>query len=177
MHYVYVVTNAVNGKRYVGVTNSPVRRWGDHRRCARRGSRYLLHQAIVKYGEEKFDFKIVEEHPTRQLAIDAEARLIDELETTKNGYNLSSGGAAPLLSDEGRMNLSLALLRHYASPEARKKTGDAQRGKPKSASHRRRIGLGQLGRIQSQETKQKISDAWARKRAVKDGVGSSHGPT
>jgi len=53
--YVYLVTNTVNGKKYVGCTRVTVsRRWIQHRSAAKNGSPFALHQAIRKYGFNKF---------------------------------------------------------------------------------------------------------------------------
>ena len=45
---VYIVTNVMNGKQYVGLTKSLEKRWDAHRRS--NGSAPALHAAIKKYG-------------------------------------------------------------------------------------------------------------------------------
>jgi hypothetical protein len=52
---VYLITNTVNGKRYVGKTHRASRkRWADHCSAAKRGSQYPLHCAIRKYDKDAF---------------------------------------------------------------------------------------------------------------------------
>jgi hypothetical protein len=118
---------------------------------------------LIKYGVENFVFEIRESCLTRQQAIEVEACVIKELNTTVDGYNISEGGAAPILSEAGRANLSASLKRHFQSPEARKMRGDPQRGKPKPKP---KVEPG-CGRPQTLETRQKISEYWARRRAEK----------
>ena len=56
---VYKITNAANGKIYVGQTiHSLTTRWHYHIKAALKGSTCAIHSAIRKYGRETF---IVEE--------------------------------------------------------------------------------------------------------------------
>lgn len=54
--YAYIVENLVNGKRYVGISQSPKQRWTRHKNG--QGSRILI-RAFKKYGVENFSFTIV----------------------------------------------------------------------------------------------------------------------
>jgi hypothetical protein len=51
--FIYVVTNTVNGKVYVGKTTKPFDgRWKEHQRITRsKSKRHYLHNAIRKHGE------------------------------------------------------------------------------------------------------------------------------
>lgn len=51
---VYIITNIVNAKQYVGITKDLKRRWSDHRTGSK--SSTLLKQAIKNYGVENFVF-------------------------------------------------------------------------------------------------------------------------
>ena len=89
--YVYVHTNKINGKKYVGVTiQKPQRRWG------RNGVNYKCHpyfySAIQKYGWENFDHQVFEVDTKSEMYY-LEQYLISYYETyTGKGYNLSRGG-------------------------------------------------------------------------------------
>ena len=48
--YVYKITNLINGKAYIGITNDFKRRMDNHK-C---GKKQAVDLAIQKYGEENF---------------------------------------------------------------------------------------------------------------------------
>ena len=73
---VYIHTNIVNGKRYVGITShKPEERW-------RRGKGYkhcvLFYKAILKYGWDMFEHEIFAAHLTKEEAENMEVILIKE---------------------------------------------------------------------------------------------------
>lgn len=93
---VYLITNLVNGKRYVGSTKLTLeKRWWGHCYDARRQSTQMpLHDAIRKYGSEQFRIELLEEFETRPEAYDREDQLISELGThvsLGHGYNVLRG--------------------------------------------------------------------------------------
>lgn len=93
MGCVYLVTNTVNGKQYVGkTTDRLVRRWLHH--CNGRDVAHsLIDAAIQKYGEEAFTLEMIEESDDEGILYEMEAFCIAELNTrTPHGYNLTDGG-------------------------------------------------------------------------------------
>lgn len=102
---VYLHENMVNGKKYVGITSLPVeKRW-------KGGSHYEnnshFRSAIEKYGWDKFSHKIVFSNLTREEAINAEMSLIRDMDlmNPSKGYNKTSGGEHPRVSEETRIKL------------------------------------------------------------------------
>lgn len=99
-YYVYVVVNQINNKLYVGKTNKPDYRWGQHKKVARGGaSKYhnefsIIHKAIRKYGESNFNFMVLEEFDTENEAYYFETWWIEFLRSNVLGvgYNLNVGG-------------------------------------------------------------------------------------
>jgi group I intron endonuclease len=86
--YIYKITNTVNNKSYIGYTTNPQSRWQSHKH--NRGSK-LVHQAIKKYGVDKFTFKVIAED-----TVDNEQQYIEKHNTmAPNGYNLTEGGSLP----------------------------------------------------------------------------------
>ena len=88
---IYVITNKLNGKQYVGQSVHPGKRWCEHKQRAKtRYDNYPIHLAISKYGEENFDFEVIEwteDYDNREI------QLIKELNTlSPNGYNVATGG-------------------------------------------------------------------------------------
>lgn len=87
---VYQITNRINGKVYIGITNNAKKRWGNH--CCNKKS--LIGRAIQKYGKENFDFEILFSGLTIEEAEEKEIELIAEKKTLFNqfGYNIATGG-------------------------------------------------------------------------------------
>ena len=92
---VYIHTNRLNGKRYVGITSKiPEKRWQN-------GFGYYgqpFYKAIKKYGWENFDHEIIASHLTKEEAENFEKILIQKLDSfiKHNGYNVSIGGGIPV---------------------------------------------------------------------------------
>jgi group I intron endonuclease len=92
---IYVVTNRVNGKRYVGQTRRTVaRRWQLHSWRAARGAQTHFERAIQKHGPAAFGIlSIPLASWTTQEQLDRWERwFIAALKTQSNGYNIEAGG-------------------------------------------------------------------------------------
>lgn len=131
---VYLVTNRVSGKQYVGITTQEVsRRWQQHCYDSRRRSGFLIHAAIRKYGDMTFDVRTVVHRIPGEKASLLEQRLIQELRTlAPHGYNLTLGG------EHGKIH-----------PDSVKRGAATRRGSPHP----------HMGSARSEETKAKISAA------------------
>lgn len=89
---VYLRTNKINGKQYVGQTNNFIRR--NHQFNSLKCSyNKLLDEDRIKYGVENFGTKILAVIHTREEAWKLEKKYIAELNTVyPNGYNRAYGG-------------------------------------------------------------------------------------
>lgn len=140
-----------SGKRYVGFSSQGMlARWGQHTRAAARGSRHAFHRAIRKYGPESFTSEVLERMTTEAGAKRAEQLWIAALGTFgAGGYNATRGG-------EGTSGLAL-------SPERQAKlitaAAAANRGRPRSADVRARIGAAHKGGVRPPEQRAQISAA------------------
>lgn len=95
MAFIYVITNDINGKQYVGKTNKTInKRFNEHIRDSKR-QKYInrpLYRAINKYGIEHFHISILEECLAEESA-NKEIYWIEKLHTYGNaGYNATRGG-------------------------------------------------------------------------------------
>lgn len=90
---IYLITNKINSKKYVGKTTYSLRhRFNQHVSDAK-ACRYnsALHTAIRKYGENSFEIQLLEICEDC-MANDKEAYWINYYNTYKNGYNSTLGG-------------------------------------------------------------------------------------
>lgn len=91
--YVYCITNMINHKQYIGITNDYKRRWANHISYQAPERAQVIHKAIEKYGKDNFKFEILFEGLSREEASDKEVSLIKSMNTrVPNGYNVSLGG-------------------------------------------------------------------------------------
>ena len=89
---IYIITNQVNGKQYIGQSNDIHRRWWEHKARAFDPNNNCYHKplycAFRKYGLHNFSFSIVETCHIAELNA-AEKRWILQLNTiAPNGYNV-----------------------------------------------------------------------------------------
>ena len=89
--YLYRITNLINNKKYIGITNNYKRRWSNH--CCGNSKNMVISRAIKKYGKENFLFEIIQKNLSLEEANQKEIEYI-KLENTlaPNGYNVSKGG-------------------------------------------------------------------------------------
>lgn len=96
--YVYKITNRINNKVYIGITNNYETRWRLHKQTSvnERHAEYdkVLYRAFRKYGLDNFEFKILLDGLSLDEAKAKEIEYIAELNclSSQNGYNVTAGG-------------------------------------------------------------------------------------
>ena len=144
---VYIHTNKINGKMYVGQTihgNRPQKRWDN-------GNGYIhcpyFFKAIAKYGWDNFEHEIIANNLTADEADNFERLLIAKIDTMNpdRGYNLEPGG----------------IKNKTLSESTKKKISESHMGDKNPMYGVRLIGEknGMYGKHLSDETKNKISEA------------------
>ena len=139
--YIYVITNLVNGKKYVGVTTSLKRRIEFHLSGF---SDCGIAVAVKKHGRKNFVWEVVcctrdVQYAYREL----EPYFIDIMESYAplgKGYNFTKGGEGAVgivISEESRKKISLA-LRGKTIPESVKAKISEANKITKSCPERRR---------------------------------------
>ena len=92
MIVIYKAQNKVNGKIYIGKTNNLPKRIREHTRYDVHNG-LIFHKAIEKYGEENFEWEIIDSTEDFQKANELESYYIKEYNSFKpNGYNMTFGG-------------------------------------------------------------------------------------
>lgn len=88
---VYLATNRINGKRYIGATKGSLkqRRRGHRWDAFNRSYCRIFHAAIRKYGEAAFDWVEIANCSSEEELIREESRLIFEM---RPEYNITPGG-------------------------------------------------------------------------------------
>lgn len=98
---IYMITNEINGKKYIGQSVDIEKRWESHKyKSAIESRNYYLYNAIKKYGIENFTFSIVELCDRTELN-DKEIYYISKYNTyvynkDSCGYNMTVGGTDSL---------------------------------------------------------------------------------
>lgn len=150
--YVYLTTNLVNGKQYVG------QHLHDDFDVKYKGSGHYIKKAFDKYGWDNFDCKVICWCATQTQLNEAEDNYIKLLDTmVPNGYNLKGGGANGRFSDEARKNCSEAHKGFKHTEESRQKMSEVQKGHITSTETREKIASTLKGKEFTNERKKKIS--------------------
>lgn len=96
MHYLYKITNTINGKIYIGAHSGALD-------DGYFGSGKLIKAAIAKYGRSNFSKEILSTHTTAASAFLAEAELVTEdFVALDTNYNLVPGGAGASIAKNRR---------------------------------------------------------------------------
>lgn len=92
--YVYKITNLINNKQYIGITNNYKKRWSNEKINPKNPKKQqVITRAIAKYGKENFKFELLFSNLKIEEACEKEKELISQLNTLiPNGYNVDKGG-------------------------------------------------------------------------------------
>lgn len=136
---IYIITNTVNGKRYIGSSININRRWAEHKKPSMRDKPYAIYRAFKKYGIENFKIDVLCE------CKDGELEFYENhyLSTIKPEYNMSKFCGAP---NRGRK----------LSAEWRRKIGEAGKGRVCSEENKRKMSEARKGKKRSEEDKAKM---------------------
>lgn len=157
---IYLLTNTVNGKVYVGQTRATLpRRWKGHLHDARQGNTRHLYQAIRKYGESAFTIRDI--CPAVSFA---ELNLLERIfirlygsHDSAVGYNKTFGGDGVWATEESRRRNSEAVKAKWNDPEYRRKSSEGKRGIIPSEDTRRKMSDAHRGKKHAAASRAKIS--------------------
>ena len=166
MGVIYLRTNKINGKKYVGqVTTKRFKarqnKW-NNLNLPYAGN--VINNARKKYGIESFGFEILKECEDEELN-QWEIYYIKELNTKAPfGYNMTDGGEGMngftySHSEESKKRISESLKGHFVSEETRIKISKCKKGKKHSEEHKIKMSEAHKGKKHSEETRNKMSEA------------------
>lgn len=144
---IYLYTNRINGKQYVGQTQ----RENDDRFFEHvRHHATAFDKAIDEYGIEAFDYRIIDHADSTEELNKKEQYWIKRLNTKiQNGYNLTDGGA----TTRG----------FHHSVESKKKMSATKRAEQYNVGKNNNF----YGKHHTQETREKMKLAWTEERKKK----------
>jgi group I intron endonuclease len=171
MNVIYMITNSINGKCYIGQTNDIKRRIRRHKNDSRSYDTYL-YKSIRKYGWNNFTHSIIETCKNRNELNQKEVYYIRKYDTfIPNGYNMTLGGdghkgLSPSL--DTREKISEANKKIKKTEEWCRKISETKKRKYKKENHpnygkhlseetRKKISESHKGKHLKEETKKKIS--------------------
>lgn len=145
---VYLITNLVNGKRYVGITTRPLnQRWTSHLAQSKRHPRRPICAAIRKYGRDSFKIEQIDVSDSSACLKQLEIHWIACLETKKStkGYNATLGGdgtSGQIFSASTRAKMSAASKRRAEAPGGLERLSSLCKGRKLTLEHRAKISAG-----------------------------------
>ena len=163
---VYVVTNIVNNKQYVGQTIT---------KYSKRGHGHALKSAYKKYGRKCFTYESVVDNVNNELTLDYYEKFWSGVcgSLIPNGYNLEEGGRRGKIiyhkpnlgkraSEKTKIKMSASQKEYWESLEVH-----PNKGRKASEETKAKMSEAKKKQIQSEETRRKRSEsikAWHKKR-------------
>ena len=139
---VYILTNGVNGKQYVGQSHNLDYRIPKHFSSSNKTCR-VLSSAIKKYGKKNFHVQIIEYPGISECALHAVEKwhILSRKSLVPNGYNLQDGGQGGLQSDETKRKIKDANKgRKFTAEHIKNMSKPKRGGKRMPADVRKRMG-------------------------------------
>lgn len=136
---IYEIVNKTNGKRYIGSTEQSFTiRWRNHRsllRANRHHSRHLQN-AWNKYGEDSFEFRVLERNPGPEIYY------FDNI--TREQWYLDNESCEYNMSD--RADRPAGMLGKKHKPETIEKIRQSNLGQKRSMESRKKMSLAKQGK-------------------------------
>lgn len=138
MGIIYCIRNKINSKCYVGSTINPDKRRNEHFNWLRKNKHHSAHlqRAFNKYGEENFEFLILENVIESENIITREQYWIDNSSSEYNVCPVAGNCAGRIVTEETRKKISYynSNLKTY-SEETRLKISESKKGIKRDTSN------------------------------------------
>lgn len=164
---IYKITNTVTGKFYIGSAVNFDKRFYLHRNRLKCGNHRnsKLQRAWDKYGNDAFEFSVIERIPDKETLLTAEQQWLDKTNAANVGYNICKIANSRLgvkASTETKKRQSESATGFVHSEKSKKKMSESKMGikmPPRSDEHRDKISKNHKGKVVSEETKAKLKEA------------------
>ncbi len=180
MHYLYRITDTLNGKVYIGQSNKENERWRQHKYFAKQDEPIqYVHRAMKKYGVHNFTYEVIAMCQSQEDADWTETELIKQYDSQnkEHGYNVALGGDhawnAGLPTEQQPMygkhhteeskaqisksNMGKIMPLHTDEWKVRQKVWVT--GRTVSEKTREKMSLAQIGKFVSEETRNNMSES------------------
>lgn len=121
---IYLITNIINGRKYVGLTTKPIEeRFKAHKYAANLNQGYYLHNAMRKYGVDNFKIELIDTADSIDELKEKEIFNIEKYDTFNTGYNLTIGGdytanaGKVTIKDMNNNNISITVDEFRSNPQ------------------------------------------------------------
>lgn len=165
---IYCIENLINSKKYIGKSYDIEKRWLNHKTklSNKIHENNHLQKSWNKYGQENFNFYIIEECPKEKL-IEKEIFYISYFDTKVNGYNMTDGGDGAYgytHSIEAKQKISTSNKKRIISEKTKKKMSESlkrrkvwNKGVSVSKEAKEKMSKAKIGKKYSEDTKRKMS--------------------
>lgn len=152
---IYGIKNIYDNKIYIGSAKNFRTRKNSHLHCLRKNKHHsqYLQNAYNKYGEESFEFIILEVLCLfdKKVALEKENSWIQHYESAINGYNIqkiacSNGKYLQPVREDTKRKISESLKIVTRTPEYREKCRKRELGKKLSQETKEKIRLGNINK-------------------------------
>lgn len=134
---IYGIVNKINGKKYIGSAFVFTRRKNKHLSELRRGVHHssILQNAWNKYGEDNFEFQILEEIDEKQILIEREQWWLDNSEREYNICPIAGNCEGRKHTEESKRKIGeYNKTKRVFTEETRKKISDSKKGVKRDSS-------------------------------------------
>ena len=162
---IYAIVNQTTRDMYVGSAVVVNRRWNAHRCNLRKRKHHCKHlqNAFVKYGEQGFDWEIIEYVNDPAKLIQREQFWLNFFQPVYNKRKIADSCYGVKRSQESRQKMAAAQLGRKQSAETISKRSAALKGRPRSVEVKAKISASHMGIVPNEVTRAKMSESAKRR--------------